>query len=120
MDKVTAGQDTRALLQSEGEGLSSGIGAAEQGSGHQGLEAALLRLKPTFATVSLHGSAYISFVPHLTAVKHRGKSGVTSKGWWRCQPLLSCVLRAAEKGRGLQPASASDGSIRVYWDELVP
>lgn len=52
---VTAEQDTRALLQSGVEGLSGGIGAAEQGSGHQGLEAALLRSKPTLATDSQHG-----------------------------------------------------------------
>lgn len=81
VDRVTAGQDTRALLQSGGEGLSSGIGAAEQGSGHKGLEATLLHSKPTFGTNSLHGFVSIPSVPQLTAVKHGEKSGATSKGW---------------------------------------
>ena len=55
VDRITAGQDNRALLQSGEEGLSGGIGAAEQGLGHQGPEAALLCSKLTLATDSLHG-----------------------------------------------------------------
>lgn len=54
VERVTAGQDT-GLLQSGEEELMGSTEAEEQGSGHQGLEAALLCSKPIFGNDALHG-----------------------------------------------------------------